>query len=332
MTSTPNHPLRLATRGSPLALAQANFVLALCRAARPNLSFELKIIKTTGDKLQKASMANPQPGLPKGLFTKELESALLAGHADLAVHSLKDLPTSLPEGLALLATPLREDPRDVLVYRVPSPSGGPRGMPPNSTLADLPQYGIVATSSTRRRDQIRALRPDITCVEIRGNVGTRLEKISTQPDWIATVLAAAGLKRLGYTINPDGTLLSTAGQPVPPNLLATLIDPRVVIPAVGQAAIGIEARANDPLIASIAAQFNHPDTFQCVTAERAFLRAMGGGCQSPIAAHATLAGPRLHLDAISFHQGPPLRAHRDGPSNDPTTLGETLAHQLLSPL
>jgi hydroxymethylbilane synthase len=331
MSSGPQHPIRLATRGSPLALAQARFVLDLCCNARPDLAFELQIVRTTGDKLQTASLANPQSGLPKGLFTKELESALLDRSADLAVHSLKDLPTTLPDGLALVATPPREDPRDVLIYRARCDTGAARGMPPFASIPDLPASGVVATSSTRRREQTLALRPDLRCVEIRGNVGTRLEKIARQLDWDATLLAAAGLKRLGYAVEPDGALHSTAGQPVPPNLLATLIDPRLVVPAVGQAAIGIEARADDPLAAAIVAPFNDPETFQCVTAERAFLRAMGGGCQSPIAAHATRLGDRIAIHAISFHLGPPIRAHIDGSVADAAALGETLAHRLLHP-
>lgn len=322
-------PVRLATRGSPLALAQTRAVLDLCRAVRPDLVFELRIVKTTGDKLQRASLANPHARLPKGLFTKELEADLLAGRADLAVHSLKDLPTDLPAGLVLLATPPREDPRDVLVYRAQAGAAGLRGLFAGAALSDLPPGATLATSSTRRREQARALRPDLRFVELRGNVGTRLEKIARQPDLDATLLAAAGLKRLGYTIAADGTLQSTGSQPVPPSLLASPIDAATLLPSVGQAAIGIEAREADPLCAALVSGLNHRETFQCVTAERAFLRAMGGGCQSPIAAFATIAQDRLVLEAISFHAGPPCRDRIAGAPTDALSLGEGLARRFL---
>ena len=178
--------IRIATRGSALALAQANMVLAQLRAAFPGESFELQIIKTTGDKLQTASLASPN--LPKGLFTKEIEEALLNGQADLAVHSLKDLPTELPAGLQLGAVSVRVDVRDVLVTRrSPALNSQP------ATLNSLPLRATVATSSTRRRAQLLDHRPDLNIVPIRGNVGTRLRKLAEQPELHAIVLAAAGL-------------------------------------------------------------------------------------------------------------------------------------------
>ncbi|RME93156.1 MAG: hypothetical protein D6766_08685, partial [Verrucomicrobia bacterium] len=217
--SSDNRPIILATRGSPLALVQTEQVLAACRAAFPRLRFEMKIIKTTGDKLQRASMARKADTLPKGLFTKELETALLRRRADLAVHSLKDLPTDLPSGLALGAVLPREDVRDVLIYRSeigaawqPPAEEGLDPLPPRRSfpagmkVADLPEGATIATSSTRRREQLLALRPDLRIVEIRGNVGTRLNKLLRQPELDATILAAAGLKRLGYVIRPDGSL------------------------------------------------------------------------------------------------------------------------------
>lgn len=325
-------PIRIATRGSPLALAQANTVAAACRATFPHLRFEIKIVKTTGDKLQKASMAKLDPSLPKGLFTKELEVALLAGEADLAVHSLKDLPTDLPTGLELGAVLQRADPRDVLVYRrgvAPSPERPPagRGFAPGLTLAGLPADATIATSSTRRREQVLAARPDATVVEIRGNVGTRLQKLADQPELDATLLAAAGLARLGFAIQPDGRLTGPdAGKVgVPEGLLAVPLSPEEMLPCVGQAAIGIEVRIGDECTAALCARLNHGDTFRCVTAERAFLHAMGGGCQSPVAAFAEVAGETLRLRGVSFRNGPARRAELRGSPDEAAALGEKLA-------
>lgn len=317
-------PIRIATRGSPLALAQANLVAAACRAAFPQRPFELKIIKTTGDKLQKASMAKADPSLPKGLFTKELEVALLAGEADLAVHSLKDLPTDLPSGLELGAVLERADPCDVLVYRrSPAPAG--RGFAPGLTLAGLPADATVATSSTRRREQVLAARPGATVVEIRGNVGTRLQKLADQPKWDATLLAAAGLARLGFGIQPDGRLTGPGKGNIPEGLLAVPLSPEEMLPCVGQAAIGLEVRAGDERTAALCARLNHGDTFRCVTAERAFLHAMGGGCQSPVAAFAEVTGDTLHLQGLSFRHGPVQRAILRGSPDEAAALGQKLA-------
>lgn len=347
-------PIRIATRGSPLALAQAETVAALCRAAFPRLRFELKVLKTTGDKLQRAALARPGGALPKGLFTKELEVALLRGQADLAVHSLKDLPVDLPAGLALGAVLKRADPRDVLVYRsqalarqpyvVPGaapgdwePSSAPRrGFPPHLRLADLPAGAVLATSSTRRREQVRALRPDLRVVEIRGNVGTRLQKLADQAELDATLLAAAGLERLGLRVGEDGALscplldaASIAAPPaVPEGLLAVRLPVEELLPAVGQAAIGVEIREGDERVQSLCARLNHHDTFQCVQAERAFLRALGGGCQSPVAAYATVLEGRLWVRGVSFRCTPPRRAEVRGELKDPVAAGEALAAQL----
>src|SRR5690348_7006190 len=219
-------PIIIATRGSALALAQANLIATQCRAAFPRLRFELKIIKTTGDKLQKASMAKVEGGLPKGLFTKELEVALVKGQADLAVHSLKDLPTDLPAGLVLAATPKRADVRDVLIYRdaefirtraadIASADWAPgqdalRGYKPHLKLKDFPQGTTIATSSTRRKEQLLAARPDLKIVEIRGNVITRMQKVAEQGGLDATVLALAGITRLNFEVKPDGTLVGDA--------------------------------------------------------------------------------------------------------------------------
>jgi len=347
-------PIRIATRGSPLALAQAETVAALCRAAFPRLRFELKIVRTTGDRLQTAAPPRPGETLPKGLFTKELEVALLRGQADLAVHSLKDLPTELPAGLVLGAVLKRADPRDVLVYRsealarqthvVPGaqaadwePSSTPRrGFPPGRRLADLPAGAVIATSSPRRREQILAARPDLHVVEIRGNVGTRLQKLADKAELDATLLAAAGLERLGIRLGEDGALTCpvldaasiSAPPAVPDGLLAVRLPVEEILPAVGQAAIGVEIRAGDERLEAVCVRLNHHDTFQCVSAERAFLRALGGGCQSPVAAYATVENGRLWLRGISFRSGPPRRGEVRGELKDPVGVGEALAAAL----
>lgn len=320
----PELPIRIATRGSALALAQANMILAQCRTAFPQLQFELKIIKTTGDKLQKASMAKTDPSLPKGLFTKELEVALIEGHADLAVHSLKDLPTDLPASLVLAATPERADVRDVLIYRA-SGAGAHRGFKPHNQINDFPKGATIATSSTRRKAQLQVLRPDLNIVEIRGNVTTRMQKVADRAELDATVLALAGITRLKFTLSPDGTI---SGDAVPKGLLVTVLDVDVMLPCVGQAAIGIEIREDDERIREVCGRLNHFDTFQCVTAERAFLHGMGGGCQSPVAAYAEIAGKEVTMRAVSFRDGPAKRASGKRPVMEATQLGEQLATEL----
>lgn len=334
----PEKPIIIATRGSALALAQSNMIAAQCRAAFPRLRFELKIIKTTGDKLQKASMAKTDPGLPKGLFTKELEVALVKGQADLAVHSLKDLPTDLPAGLVLAATPKRADVRDVLIYRdaefiktraadksaedwTPG-QDALRGCAPKMKLKDFPKGATIATSSTRRKAQLLAARSDLNVVEIRGNVTTRMQKVADRAELDATVLALAGLTRLNFRITPDGKL---EGDAVPDGLLATILDVDVMLPCVGQGAIGIETRADDERIAKLCERLNHFNTFQCVTAERAFLHGMGGGCQSPVAAYAEIVGERIEMRAVSFRDGPAKRSQGKHPIKEASALGEQLA-------
>jgi hydroxymethylbilane synthase len=335
-------PIIICTRGSALALAQSNMIAALCRAAFPELHFELKIIKTTGDKLQKASMAKVEGGLPKGLFTKELEVALLKGQADLAVHSLKDLPVDLPDGLVLAATPKREDVRDVLIYRdaqylasqlstpAPQQNWSPgqsalRGFKPHIKLKDFPQGATIATSSTRRKQSLLAMRPDLKIVEIRGNVATRMQKVAERGELDATVLALAGMTRLNFKINANGTI---SGDAVPDGLLATVLELDEMLPCVGQAAIGIEIRADDERIAKVVEQLNHADTFHAVTAERAFLRGMGGGCQSPVGAYAEIAGDKVTMKAISFREETAKRAAGIRPIAEAGALGEQIAAEL----
>jgi len=325
----------LATRGSALALAQTNMVIDQCRRLFPQLRFEARIIKTTGDKLQTASLASAN--LPKGLFTKELETALLAGEAALAVHSLKDLPTELPDGLELGAVSERADVRDVLVYRDAHFLANPpdyswagkvdstpkRGFPPGLAVKDLPQRATVATSSTRRSAQLLEKRPDLNIVPVRGNIGTRLNKLAAQPELDAIVLAAAGLERLRFTSN-GGVL---RGESVPNGLLVT---PHEMLPCVGQAALGIEIKSANPIAHEICSKLNHPPTMTCVRAERAFLRGMGGGCQVPVGAYAEIADGRLRMSVISFLGAHPARASAHGEISDPESLGLQLAQKVKS--
>jgi hydroxymethylbilane synthase len=338
---TTERPIIIATRGSALALAQANLIAEQCRKTFPRLRFELKIIKTTGDKMQTASLAKVGGSLPKGLFTKELEVALVKGRADLAIHSLKDLPTDLPAGLILAATPKRADVRDVLIYRdveffsqlstnnsqqdwIPGQSSL-KGFKPHAKLKDFSAKTIVATSSTRRRMQLLAARPDLNIVEIRGNVPTRLQKVAERDELDATVLALAGLTRLNFEIKPDGKLV---GDAVPDGLLATVLNLDEMLPCVGQGAIGVEIRADDERIAKICERLNHFNTFQCVTAERAFLRAMGGGCQSPLAAYAEITGDKISMRAISFRDEKVKRGEAKRLIAEAALLGEQIAAEL----
>ena len=225
-------PFILATRGSPLALAQANQVLASCQAAFPREIFQIKIVKTTGDKLQSLSVSQNDPALPKGLFTKELENTLLNGTADIAVHSLKDLPTELPQNLKLAAVGPREDIRDVLITRATHRKAA-------LGLQTLPPRATVATGSIRRKAQLEAMRSDLQIVPIRGNVGTRLRKLAEAKDLDGLILAAAGMARLSYKFARNGSL---KGPDVPAGLCATLLSLDEMLPCVGQGAIGLETR------------------------------------------------------------------------------------------
>jgi hydroxymethylbilane synthase len=320
-------PIIIATRGSALALAQSNAVAAQCRAAFPQLKFEIKIIKTTGDRLQTASLANPDPSLPKGLFTKELEIALLENVADLAVHSLKDLPVDLPDGLVLGAVGKRADVRDVLIYRSTEAArrGAGRGFPANASLTDFPPGTVIATSSTRRRAQLLAARPDLKVVEMRGNVPTRVQKLAGQPELDVIVLAAAGLVRLGYEIQPDGRL---TGDGIPDGILAVCLEPEVMLPAVGQGAIGIETRDHDARVEEICARLDDTETHACVLAERAFLRGMGGGCQSPVGAFAEVKESQIRLRAVSFIGRVVRRGEASRPVAEAERLGQELAAKI----
>src|ERR1700691_3830915 len=242
--------LRIGSRGSQLALWQANYIAALLRGQ--GHSVEIEIIKTTGDRLQEVTFA--QVG-SKGMFTKEIEEALAEGRIDLAVHSLKDLPTELSEPFTLAATPVRADPRDVFISVK------------HENLTALPQGARVGTSSQRRRAQLKALRPDLDLVEFRGNVDTRLRKL-TEGQVEAILLAGAGLDRLGKT-----------------DWVRDRLEPRDFCPAAGQGALAIETRKDDAATIETVAFLDHEDTRFAVTAERAALAALGGGCQVPIGIH-----------------------------------------------
>ncbi len=289
--------------------------------------------------MQTASLSSGD--LPKGLFTKELEVALLEGQADLAVHSLKDLPTDLPAGLTLGAVTERADVRDVLVFRhiehlAQAPADGQpvqagrRGFKPELSVAALPHRSVLGTSSTRRASQLMEARPDLRIVPLRGNVGTRLRKLHEQSELDAIVLASAGLERLGFAAR-SGLL---AGPDVPPGLAFSRLSIGEMLPCVGQAAIGIETRERDERIATICDGLNHRATHLCVTAERSFLAAMGGGCHLAVAAYATLGtsadgAEELHLRVASHLGAQARRTDGRAPAAQAIELGARLASVML---
>jgi hydroxymethylbilane synthase len=289
--------IRIATRKSPLARWQANHVADLLRALEPGLQVELHELMTRGDKILEVPLA--QVG-GKGLFVKEIEDALLNGDAQIAVHSMKDLPALLAPGLVVAAIPVREDPRDALC--------SPRWR----TLDQLPQGARIGTSSLRRSAQLKAIRPDLRMEVVRGNVQTRLNKASEGLD--AVVLAHAGLRRLG--------LAEHATQ---------VLSPEQMLPAVAQGALALEARADDAVTLARLARLDDPETRWRVEAERGFLARIEGGCQVPIAGHATVAGGQVHLRALvaSVDGTRVIRGERRGPVDQARALGEALAVELL---
>ena len=255
--------LRIATRKSPLALWQAEYVKASLLKHHPQLTIELVTFTTQGDKILDTPLAKIGG---KGLFVKELEQAMLAGDADLAVHSMKDVPMECPEGLAITTICEREDPTDAFVSNR------------FASLQELPLGAIVGTSSLRRQCQLRALRPDLEIRDLRGNVGTRLGRLDNG-EYDAIILASAGLKRLGL----EQRIAQSLTQ---------------LLPAVGQGAVGIEARTNDAELLALLAPLHHLPTALCVQAERAMNRRLQGGCQVPIAGFATLDNQQLTLNAL----------------------------------
>jgi hydroxymethylbilane synthase len=291
--------INIGTRGSQLALWQANWTRSAVMEKFPGTTVELVIIKTKGDKILDVPLAKVGG---KGLFVKEIEDAMLDGRIDIAVHSMKDMPAKIPEGLCIGAVPERETPQDALVTRNRLP------------LERLPQGARVGTSSLRRGAQLKSVRPDIEIVSLRGNLDTRLKKLDTQ-NLDAVILAAAGLKRMGLT-----------------DRITETIDETVMLPAVGQGALCIECRENDPGIAPVMAALNHPDTRTVVMGERAFLNRLEGGCQVPIAAHGKLSGETFTLRGLvaSLDGATVIRESLSGPARDSEQIGVSLAEHLIA--
>jgi hydroxymethylbilane synthase len=294
-----NDVLKIATRQSPLALWQANYVSNELHKYHPDLTIELLKIVTKGDKILDTPLAKIGG---KGLFIKELEVALLSGEADIAVHSMKDVPMQLPQGLALDIICQREEPRDAFVSNH------------YQNLTQLPNHAKVGTSSLRRQSQLLALRPDLQIKDLRGNVGTRLSKLD-KGDYDAIILAAAGLIRLDL-----------------PQRIASLLDETVLLPAAGQGAVGIETRAHDSKIINLLAPLSCSKTTTRVTAERAMNFRLDGGCQVPIAGFAEFKGDELVLTGrVGSVDGKQLiRAESRGRPEDAKNIGEEVAEKLLA--
>lgn len=292
----------IGTRGSKLALWQAEWVKSELMRMNPGLTVELNKIKTTGDKILDVPLAKVGG---KGLFVKEIEEALLRGEADLAVHSMKDVPTEFPERLHLPVICEREDPRDAFI----AAATGPR------SFRDLPRAARVGTSSLRRSCQLLSVRPDLRIEQLRGNLDTRLRKLD-EGIFDAIILAAAGVKRLGWS-----------------GRITEVLETSLSLPAIGQGAIGIECRTGDPLINNLVAPLNHPATEICVRAERAFLRRLEGGCQVPIAAHARLSpdSGRLVMDGLvgSVTGDRIIRGRKEGDRGQAEEMGIALAEEVL---
>jgi len=293
-----SRPLVIGSRGSKLALWQAEQARECLLALNPEVEVQIEIIKTTGD--VKSDPLSVIGG--KGVFTKELEDALLDGRIDIAVHSLKDLPTILPDGLSIAAICEREDARDALVLRA-----GAEG----HALMNLPEGAIVGTSSQRRLAQLKALRRDVKVKDLRGNVDTRIRKLD-EGQYDAVILASAGLVRLGLQTR-----------------ISARIEITEMLPAVGQGAIAIETRSDNEFAGESVSHLDHRETRLACLAERAFLRSLGGGCQFPIAAHAVLDGDVLHLDGLVARPDGSEILRGSSSGTDPEALGSKLASQLI---
>lgn len=306
--------VNIGTRGSKLALWQAEWVSSEIKRIRPDLEVSLVKIKTTGDKILDVPLAKVGG---KGLFVKEIEEALLRKEVDLAVHSMKDVPTDFPEGLHLAAICKREDPRDAFISpmeKVRSQGSGKIVFKYRS-FDDLPQGAIVGTSSLRRSCQLLNKRPDIKIVQLRGNLDTRLKKLDAG-QFDAIILAAAGVKRLGLE-----------------ERITSILPVDVSLPAIGQGAIGIECRVDDKFINNLLSPLNDPETSVCVRAERAFLKRLEGGCQVPIGAYARMnSGSNLIIDGLvgSLSGDRLIRGHIEGRAEDCEDLGIKLAEDILS--
>lgn len=291
--------IRIATRESPLALWQAEYVKARLEAEHPGLVVELVGMTTQGDRILGVPLAKIGG---KGLFIKELEQAMLEGRADIAVHSMKDVPMQMPEGFALAAICERGDPRDAFVSNTVA------------CLSDLPEGARVGTSSLRRQCQLRGWRADLEILDLRGNVNTRLAKLD-QGEFDAIILACAGLIRLGMR-----------------DRIRESINPLQCLPAVGQGAVGIEVREGDTAMLELLKPLHHESTALCVRAERAMNRRLEGGCQVPIAGYAELDGDTLCLRALvgSVDGSRQIEETRSGPASDPEALGLAVAETLLA--
>jgi len=296
--------LIIGSRGSKLALWQAEWIKTRLSALHAGVEFAIEVIRTTGDELKSAPLAVIGG---KGVFTKEIDDALLAHRIDLAVHSLKDLPTIIPNGLTLAAITEREDPRDALLTR---PDVTPRVL----SLHTLPQDAVVGTSSPRRTAQLKAIRPDVFVKELRGNIDTRLVKLD-RGEYDAIILAAAGLRRLGLDHRINAAL-----------------DMAEMLPAIGQGALAVEVRSDDTATSQIVALLDDRPTRQACTAERSFLRALGGGCELPIAGYAEVRDDQLRLWGLVAHpSGRQILRHEiEGKASEALKLGEELATSLLA--
>jgi hydroxymethylbilane synthase len=291
--------LRIATRQSPLALWQAEYVKQIILSMHPELIIELIPIVTIADKMLTLPLTKIGG---KGLFVKELEKALLTNEADIAVHSVKDLPPHLPDGLTLAVICRRDDPRDVFVSNL------------FTKFSLLPEGSCIGTSSLRRQAQLKAVRPDLNFQNLRGNIGTRLQKLDDH-EFDAIILAAAGLKRLELY-----------------KRIRHYLDLDFLLPAAGQAAIGIECRNNDHAIFEIISPLEHLETRACITAERVMIEQLGGNCQTPIGAYAQFANHKFLLRGlVSSEDGSKiLRASMEGTLGDPQALGKAVANSLIA--
>lgn len=289
----------IGSRGSELALWQANYIKRELEKKNRNVSVEINIIKTKGDKILDVALSKIGD---KSLFTKELEVELYAKRIDLAVHSLKDLQTQIPAGLKLAAVTKRHEVEDVLIARK-------KGM----TIKSLPEFAVVATGSLRRRAQLLHFRPDITIIDLRGNVPSRIKKF-LESEWDAIILARAGVERLNLKKH-----------------ISSFIPKEEILPAVGQGALGIEIREDNKAVEEIIKSLHHEETYKAVIAERALLRTLEGGCQVPIGAFAEVKPSGLYLDAVvgSLDGSITYRKKIRGSKNDPEKLGEALAKDLL---
>jgi len=295
--------LVIGSRGSKLALWQSEWVKARLEALDPSASVRIEIFKTSGDVMRDVPLASIGG---QGAFTKELELALLDRRVDIAAHSLKDLPTIIPEGLAITATPEREDPRDALVLRADADAH-------DASLKNLSEGALVGTSSLRRIAQLKHLRPDVRIKDLRGNVDTRLRKLDSG-EFDAVILASAGLRRLGF-----GERISAP------------IEIEEMLPAVSQGALGLETRSDDTETNAFVSRLDDKETRAAILAERALLRSLGGGCQVPIAAHATVGEGRLRLDGLvaSLDGARVLRDSIEGDASDAAAVGEALAARMI---